>query len=476
MSERADMTTTNNAAQQRALWLSTIAMAVCFAVWVIFSIVGVRLQAELGFSDTVFGLLVATPILTGSLSRVLLGVWSEQFGGRIVYTVLMLVVAACAFALPYAGSLPMILLIALGIGLAGGSFSVGVVYVSSWFPRERQGTALGLFGMGNAGASLTSIAAPLLVAAVGWQQAAHIYALLMLAMAVVFYLGTAEDPVTRQRKQAGTRPLPIAERLAPLRFVQVWRFSLYYFFMFGGFIALTSWLPRYYMGAYELDLGTAGALTATFAFLAAVCRAVGGRLADRFGARTIMYVAFSASLICLFLLSYPDTRYVVDGIRGPLEFTIAPGIGQRVVVLMVLAFFLALGMAAVFKHIPTYYPDHVGAVGGLVGMIGGLGGFFMPIAFGVMNDVIGVWTSCFMLLFGLGAVNLLWMQFAIRRMEHRRFPELDSEAFKYLPEIDSPAAADAAPHVGKPQSPSTRTRRTDDRAARGLTPRPSDID
>lgn len=424
----------------RALWLSTVAMAVCFAVWVIFSIIGVELQRELGFSQTAFGLLVATPILTGSLSRVLLGIWSELFGGRRVYTVLMLVVAACAFLLPYARSYPMLLLIGLGLGLAGGSFAIGVVYVTAWYPKARHGTALGFFGMGNAGASVTSFAAPFLLAVMDWRQAATVYGAAMLAMALVFWFAAEEDPVTRARRAAGAPVPSIAERLEPLRNLQVWRFSLYYFLVFGGFIALTSWLPRYYIGAHGLDIRVAGMLTASFAFPAAVFRAIGGALADRYGARTMMYIAFSVSIVCLFLLSYPDTHYVVRGIDGPIEFTIAPGVGQRMAVLFVLGFVMALGMAAVFKHIPTYYPRHVGSVGGVVGMIGGLGGFFLPIAFGAMNDLIGVWTSCFMLLFAIAGTNLLWMHFAIRRMERRHFPQIGTETD--LPEMMDAAAAD----------------------------------
>lgn len=364
--------------------------------------------------------------------------WAQQFGGRIVFTALMCVVAACTFALPYAQSLAQILAIGLGLGLAGGSFSVGVVYVSNWFPKERQGTALGLFGMGNLGAAVTSFGAPFLMLAIGWREASTIYGASLLAMAAVFFLGTREDPVTTDRRHAGTRPMALRECFAPLRHHQVWRFSLYYFFVFGAFVALSSWLPRYYIGAHGLDIRLAGMLTAGFALPAAVFRALGGVLADRYGARTIMYVAFWISLMCLFFLSYPDTHYVVEGIYGPIEFTIALSVVQRTAMLFVLGFGMALGMAAVFKHIPLYYPNHVGAVGGLVGMIGGLGGFFLPIAFGFMSDFVGIWTSCFMLLFAIAGVSLIWMHFAIRRMEHRRIPELASEAFRYLPEIQAP--------------------------------------
>jgi NNP family nitrate/nitrite transporter-like MFS transporter len=235
------------AQRARALWLSTFAFAVCFAVWVIFSIIGVELKKELGLSDTQFGLLVATPILTGSISRPLLGIWSEMIGGNRVFALAMLVVAGFTFALPFAHSYPVLLLLGLGLGLAGGTFAVGVVYVSAWYPRERQGTALGLFGIGNVGAAVTSFGAPLLLTIMDWRQVADIYALAALVTAVLYFLFAQVDPVTRGRASGG-RGASLVERLAPLKNLQVWRFSLYYFLVFGGFVALASWLPRYYMG------------------------------------------------------------------------------------------------------------------------------------------------------------------------------------------------------------------------------------
>ena len=425
--------------RSRALWLSTVAFGVCFAVWVIYSIIGVELKAELGFSDSAFGLLVATPILTGSLSRLILGIWAEMYGGRRVFTLVMLVVAACTFVLPLVHSYAMLLVVGLGLGLAGGTFAVGVVYVSAWYPKERQGTALGLFGMGNLGAAATSFAAPQLLVFMNWREVAVVYGFLMLAMALIFWFSAQSDPVSSNRRAAGIAHATLGERLEPLRNLQVWRFSLYYFLVFGGFVALTSWLPRYYMGSSGVDIQVAGILTASFAVPAAVFRAIGGVLSDRFGARAIMYVAFGVSIVCLFLLSYPDTQYVVDGIHGPISFTIAPSLTERVIVLFALGFVMSLGMAAVFKHIPTYYPGHVGAVGGMVGMIGGLGGFFLPIAFGLGNDLTGIWTSCFMLLFAIGGINLLWMHFAIRRIDHKRFPAMAEETD--LPEIMAAAEA-----------------------------------
>ena len=420
----------------KALAMSTLAFTVCFAVWTIFSIIGVKIKQDLGLSETQFGLLVATPVLTGSISRIFLGIWTEKYGGRLVFTVLMLATAVAVFLLASVQTYAVFLLAALGVGLAGGSFIVGIAYTSEWYDKKHQGTALGIFGAGNVGAAVTNFGAPFLVVAFGWENTALIYSAVLVAMAVVFWVITENDPRLQKRKAEGAEPTPLREQLEPLKKLQVWRFSLYYFFVFGAFVALASWLPRYYVGAYDLSLELAGTLAALYALPASVFRALGGWLSDKVGARSVMYWTFSISLLCLFLLSYPDTRYVVSGIDGPIRFSFGIPLVLFTLLTVVLGFFMSLGKAAVYKHIPVYYPDHVGSVGGLVGMIGGLGGFVLPIAFGAMNDLTGVWTSCFMLLFLVVAVSLIWMHFAILRMERRRAPELyQREAFRYLPEI-----------------------------------------
>ncbi len=156
--------------------------------------------------------------------------------------------------------------------------------------------------------------------------------------------------------------------LEPLKNVQVWRFSIYYFFVFGGFVALALWLPRYLIGVYGLDIRTAGMMGAAYSIPASVFRAYGGHLSDKFGARRIMYWSFLTAVVCTFVLSYPPTQYVVEGIRGPVMFSTRLGVFGFMVVAFVLGFFMSLGKAAVYKHIPIYYPDRVGAVGGMVGL------------------------------------------------------------------------------------------------------------
>ncbi len=444
----------------RALWLSTFAFTICFAVWTIFAIIGIQIQKDLQLSDTQFGLLVGTPILVGSLIRLMLGVWSDQYGGRMVFTFTMLAAAVMTALLTYAYDYPTFLLAALGVGISGGSFSVGVAYVAKWFPRKAQGTALGIFGAGNVGAAVTKFAAPAVMVAWGWQAVALIWAAGLALTAVAFFLLTKDDPDLARRRAAGVQPESLKSMLAPLANIQVWRFSLYYFFVFGGFVALALWLPRYLIGAYGLDIKTAGMIGAAYSIPASVFRAYGGHLSDRYGARRVMYWSLLVGVACTFILSYPPTQYVMEGIRGPVGFSTRLGVGGFMVVAFVLGFFMSLGKAAVYKHIPIYYPDRVGAVGGMVGLVGGLGGFVLPIAFGAMDDLTGIRQSCFWLLFAVVTVALVWMHLAIRAMEQqaalagipaRTLPELPEMLPIHGPAQQGALAADGAIQDWRPE-------------------------
>ncbi|MBM3202436.1 MFS transporter [Candidatus Woesearchaeota archaeon] len=425
--------------QTQALAASTIAFTVCFAVWTIFSIIGLQIRQDLNLSETEFGLLVGTPILTGSLIRLALGIWTDQYGGRIVYVAVMLSAAASTFLLTNVSTYPMFLVTALGIGIAGGAFAVGIAYVSRWYPAERQGFALGIFGLGNVGAAVTKFTAPFVMVAFGWHAVAQIWAGALVLMSIVFWFTTEDDPVLKLRRLVGAPPEPFLKQLEPLKNLQVWRFSLYYFFVFGAFVGLALWLPRYLTGAYHFDIKTVGMVAALYSIPASLFRAWGGWLSDRFGARTIMYQTFIVSAICTFILSYPPTDYVVHGIKGDIAFTLAIGPVFFMLLLFVLGIFMSLGKAAVYKHIPQYYPNNVGAVGGVVGMIGGLGGFLLPLTFGMLLDLTGLWTSCFMLLFVLVTVALAWMHFAILRAERRIAAPHVATPSTDLPELAHPS-------------------------------------
>ena len=435
---------TTTAGQSRALWMSTIAFTVCFAVWTIFAIIGVQIKQQLNLNETQFGLLVGTPILTGSLVRIFLGIWTDQYGGRRIYTVVMLSAAVATFLLAYATTYTQVLIAALGVGIAGGSFAVGIAYVSRWYPAEKQGTALGIFGAGNVGAAVTKFVAPFVMVAYGWQTTAQVWAVGIAVMGVIFWLTTTEDPVILARRAKGERPRSAWLEFDALKNVQVWRFSLYYFFAFGAFVALSLWLPRYLIGVYGLSITTAGMIGAAYSVPASLFRIYGGVLSDRYGARRVMYWMFGVSVLITFILSYPPTTYTVQGIKGPITFHMATGVVTFTALMFVLGFFMSLGKAAVYKHIPVYYPKNVGAVGGLVGMIGGLGGFVLPIAFGVLNDLTGIWTSCFMLLFLIAAGSLLWMHLAIRRMER----EALAPGLAKLPQFPEMAPIHEEKHLG----------------------------
>ena len=419
--------------QYRALGLSTLAFTVCFAVWTIFSIIGVQIKQDLGLTETQFGLLVATPILTGSLSRLFLGVWTDQFGGRIMLPLQMLITAVSVWLLASVQTYAVFLVIALGLGLAGGSFIIGVAYVSRWFPAKRQGTALGIFGAGNVGAAVTNFGAPFLLIAVGWEQTARIYAIVLIIMAIAFYIFAKPDPVIQEQKKTGTKPVSAALQLEPLKDIQVWRFATYYFFVFGAFVAFASFLPRYYVGAYDVPLAMAGAFAGMYSLPGSVFRALGGWMSDVWGARFVMYLTFIVSLVVLFVMSYPETSYIVqgiphaDGTPNPISFSFGIPLYMFVFLTVILGFVMSLGKAAVYKHIPVYYPHHVGAVGGLVGMIGGLGGFVLPITFGVLLDVTQVWSVVFMLMFVIVAISTIWMHVAIRRMERAKYPDMRAD-------------------------------------------------
>ncbi|ATQ58051.1 MFS transporter [Paracoccus yeei] len=384
----------------RALALSTFAFTICFAVWTIFSIIGIQIGRELNLTETQFGLLAGMPILTGSLVRIVLGVAADRLGGRRVYTLTMLAAALATFLLSRAETYPQLLVAALGVGLAGGSFAVGVAYVSRFFEGARQGTALGIFGVGNIGAALTKFAAPFVMLAWGWQATAQVWAAALALTALLFWAFSTDDPVTASRRGACAPLRSIRAEFAPLRNMQVWRFSAYYFFSFGAFVALALWLPHYLIGVYGFDVRTAGMVGAAYSIPASIFRAYGGVLSDRIGARKVMYATFAVSLVATAILALPA------GVP----------VGLFLAVIFVLGFFMSLGKAAVYKHIPTYYPQNVGAVGGLVGMIGGLGGFILPLLFGWLKDQTGLWSSCFAVLFLLVATCAIWMHASIRRL------------------------------------------------------------
>jgi len=388
------------------LMASTLAFTVCFMVWVMFGVIGIPIQKSLNLNATEFGLLTATPVLTGSLIRVPLGIWTDRYGGRIVMAMLMAATVPAIWSMAYATEYWQFLLIGLFVGLAGGSFSVGTPYVARWFARERQGFAMGVYGAGNSGAAANQFIAPALVVAFGWTAVPQVYAALMLGALIVFWLTSHDDPAHRLPRRT-----PLREQLRLLREPKVIKYCQYYSIVFGGYVALALWMVQYYVGEYGLDIRAAALLAACFSLPGGVLRAFGGWLADRHGAHDVTWWVMWVSWICLFLLSYPQTDFSVMTADGPKRFHIGLNVQVFTLLMFVLGIAWAFGKASVFKYISEDYPDHIGTVSGLVGMAGGLSGFALPILFGLLMDWTGIRSSAFMLLFGIVWVSLVWMYF-----------------------------------------------------------------
>ena len=390
---------------------STLAFTVCFAVWMMFAVLGIPLKQQLGLSETQFGLLAATPVLTGSLVRVPLGIWTDRYGGRIVLFVLMLSTVVPIWLMSYATEYWHFLTLGLFVGLAGGSFSVGTPYVARWFPKSRQGFAMGVFGAGNSGSALTKFVAPALIVAAGgsWTIVPQVYSVAMLVTALIFWQFSATNPAHNIATTAS-----FSQQLSMLEDPRVWRYCQYYSVVFGGYVALALWMTKYYVGEYGFSLSSAAFLAACFSLPGGVLRAIGGWISDKYGAYQTTWWVMWVCWVCFFILSYPQTQFTVQTVDGMSTFDIALSPTTFTILLFIVGVATAIGKASVFKFIADDFSHNIGAVSGIVGLAGGLGGFILPILFGALVDLTGVRSSCFMLLYGTVCVSLVWMHFSFR--------------------------------------------------------------
>ncbi|CCH72731.1 MFS transporter [Nostocoides australiense] len=423
-----------HAGASRVLWMSTAAFTLMFAVWLMFGILGVPIQKELKLTDPQLAWLSAVAVLNGSIWRLPAGMLADRIGGRKVTIAMLLLTAIPAFLLTRAHGYTQLLILAFLVGFAGNLFSVGIAWNSAWTPKQHQGFALGVFGAGNVGASVTKLLLVLFPAIIagtvghtyfgifegGWRIFPAIYCVALVTMALLVYL-----VVPRQDRVAGAGK-PIGEMLAPLGHIRVWRFSLYYAAVFGAYVALSAWLPKYYVDNFDIELKTAALLTAIFIFPASLLRPVGGWFSDRFGARRVMYWTFGVMLLVTGILMMPNGHIVIAHADGSQSDHLGYHISLPFFVALVflLGCAMGIGKAAVYKHIPEYFPDNVGSVGGLVGMFGGLGGFVLPPLFAYTKQWSGFPTSTFFVLFLLTAVCAVWMHWTVVHMLHKENPEL----------------------------------------------------
>ena len=407
------MASTQKAKAISTLVVSTFAFTICFAIWMMFGVIGIPIRKTLGLNATEFGLLAATPVLTGSLIRVPLGLWTDRYGGRIVFFVLMLCCVVPIWLIGYATQYWHFLVLGLFVGMAGGSFSVGTPYVARWFKKDQQGFAMGVFGAGNSGAALNKFVAPVIVVAIGWQFVPQIYAVAMLVTAILFWFFSHSDP-----SHLAPAKVTLREQLATLKDPNVWKYCQYYSIVFGGYVALSLWMVQYYVGEYGMDIRVAALLAACFSLPGGVLRAAGGWLADKQGAHNVTWWVLWVSWICLFILSYPQTDFTVLGIDGPKTFHIGLNVWVFTALMFVMGIAWAFGKASVFKYIADEYPHNIGAISGIVGLAGGMGGFVLPIMFGALQDFTGIRSSAFMLMYGIVWVSLIWMYWTeVRKTE-----------------------------------------------------------
>ncbi|NHW01034.1 MFS transporter [Stutzerimonas degradans] len=396
-----------NMQQGLVLGMSTVAFTICFMIWMMFAVLGVPIKEIFQLNETQFGLLAATPVLTGSLVRLPLGMLTDKFGGRIVFFTLMMVCVLPIYLISEATAYWHFLVLGLFVGLAGGSFSVGIAYVAKWFDKSNQGFAMGIFGAGNAGSALTKFIAPAIIAAGSWQMVPKVYSAIMFITALLFWFLTSEN---KAHRVAST--VTLKSQLQALKDPAVWRYCQYYSIVFGGYVALALWMTKYYVQEYGFSLQAAALLAACFSLPGGVLRAVGGWMSDKWGAQSVTWWVMWVSWVCLFLLSYPQTDFTIQTVEGSRTFHIGLNAWVFTALMFVVGIAFAFGKASVFKYISDDYPENMGVISGIVGLAGGLGGFVLPIMFGALVDLTGVRSSAFMLLYGVVWVSLIWMYFS----------------------------------------------------------------
>jgi NNP family nitrate/nitrite transporter-like MFS transporter len=372
----------------RNLVLATLAFALCFTAWSIIAPFAKTFKKELDLSYTEALLLTAVPVVLGSLLRIPLGYVTDRRGGRLVFTALLVASAVPAVLFGYADSYWALIGVGLLLGIAGASFAVGVPFVAGWYPRGRQGFALGVYGVGNIGTAIAFFGAPAASDRWGRSSVGWITAAALLAGAAVFWLLARDAP----------------SPAAPARYGDVlrsgwrlYRLALFYFITFGGFVAMGFLLPTLLQDWFGYSKGEAAARAAGFIVAATVARPVGGWVSDRAGAFPVLVLAFAGVAVDAAVLAAlaPEPRIV------PIS-----------VACLTLACFLGAGSGAVFKLVPSEFPDNPGAAAGVVGAAGGLGGFFPPIVVGLVKDAEGTYTYGFvglLVLVGLCLALAVWL-------------------------------------------------------------------
>lgn len=481
----------------KILFLNTLAFTICFACWTLNGVLVTYLVDKGIFNFTVVqtGWLLGIPVLTGSILRLPIGIMTDKFGGKYVFSGLLLFCSIPLFLLPFAQTFTTFAILSFLFGIIGTSFAIGVGYTSVWYPKEWQGRALGIFGMGNAGAALTTFLAPTLLNYFsendpenGWKMLPVTYGSILVIIGVLFILFA-------KNKKPASSSKTIVQLLTPLKKGRVWRFGLYYLLVFGFFVAYSQWLVPNFMNVYGISLVMAGMFASFFSLPSGVIRAFGGYLSDKYGARKVMYWVLGSSIVLSFLLMFPKMDIYTDGpgilssntgivtqatashisvdkkeysvkerhsqkvnetsflpvqtswqevvvkenqsikkkdllAKGVTEIKFGANMWVYLTLVILIGISWGIGKAAVYKHIPEYFPNEVGVVGGMVGLIGGLGGFIGPIVFGYLLNYTGLWTSSWMFILIISLICLIYMHRVIIKMLREKMPEISRDIEK----------------------------------------------
>jgi len=376
------------------LTLATLAFALCFASWSLIAPFAKTFKNDLDLSYTEALLLTAVPVVLGSLLRIPVGILADRYGGRIVFTVLLAFAAVPSVLFGYADSYGALLGVGFLLGVAGSSFAVGVSFTSGWFSRQRQGLALGVFGVGNAGTAVVFFAGPAIASAWGRPALGWVTGATLVAGAVLF--------ATLARNAPRTAP-PAAYGQVIRAGWRLYRLAFFYFITFGGFVAMAFLLPTLLQDWFGFSKGDAAARAAGFIVAATLARPVGGWLSDRFGAYPVLILVFAGIAIDASVLA---------------SIAATPRIVPVTIACLTLGSFLGIGNGAVFKLVPTEFPTEAGSAGGIVGAAGGLGGFFPPIFVGLMKDVEGTYTYGFVGLLVFVVICLVLAVWLVRTAPH----------------------------------------------------------
>jgi NNP family nitrate/nitrite transporter-like MFS transporter len=359
----------------RNLLLATVAFSLCFSAWGMIAPLAPKLQDHLDLSNTETAVMVAIPVVLGSLCRIPVGLLTDRYGGRVLFTMLLAYSAGAALLVGFATSYVALLVAGFLLGVAGSSFAIGIPFLTGWYEQGRQGLALGVYGMGNIGTAIAAFSVPFIYTHVSQAAAGAIFAAVLGSFTLLWNAMARNAPGIEPRSPDYRRVLRSGWRM--------WRLALFYFVTFGGFVAMAIFLPKLLKDWFDYSLTDAGLRAAGFTLVATACRPIGGWLSDRVGGAGVLTVALAAVGLDAIGLAWQASD---------------PDIVPVTIFCLTMAGFLGLGNGAVFKMVPQEFPETTGGVTGIVGAAGGLGGFFPPLVMGIVKDMTGTFTLGFVFL------------------------------------------------------------------------------